>query len=99
MWIVILTTEHAFILRQGSISISMSLHHTTFCFICCHLTSGEKEGDELRRNSDVMEILRKTRFPQVRGAGYVKSPETILEHEYVSMLLLEAMLLICIVVR
>ena len=98
MWIVILTTEHAFILRQGSISISMSLHHTTFCFICCHLTSGEKEGDELRRNSDVMEILRKTRFPQVRGAGYVKSPETILEHEDVSMLLLEAMLLICIVV-
>jgi len=63
------------------------------------LTSGEKEGDELRRNSDVMEILRKTRFPQVRGAGYVKSPETILEHEYVSMLLLKAMLLICIVVQ
>ncbi|OEL36309.1 Type IV inositol polyphosphate 5-phosphatase 7 [Dichanthelium oligosanthes] len=75
-----------FILLQGSISISMSLHHTTFCFICCHLTSGEKEGDELRRNSDVMEILRKTRFPQVRGAGDFKSPETILEHEYVSML-------------
>jgi hypothetical protein len=71
---------------QGSISISMSLHHTTFCFICCHLTSGEKEGDELRRNSDVMEILRKTRFPQVRGAADVKSPETILEHEYVALL-------------
>ncbi|XP_040378043.1 type IV inositol polyphosphate 5-phosphatase 7-like isoform X2 [Oryza brachyantha] len=67
--------------NKGSISISMSLHHTTFCFICCHLTSGEKEGDELRRNSDVMEILRKTRFPRVRGAGDVKSPETILEHD------------------
>jgi hypothetical protein len=70
-------------LLQGSISISMSLHHTTFCFVCCHLTSGEKEGDELRRNSDVMEILKKTRFPQVRGCGDLKSPETILEHEYV----------------
>jgi hypothetical protein len=68
--------------NKGSISISMSLHHTSFCFICCHLTSGEKEGDELRRNSDVMEILRKTRFPRVRGAGDIKSPETILEHEY-----------------
>ncbi|AQK62402.1 Type IV inositol polyphosphate 5-phosphatase 7 [Zea mays] len=67
--------------NKGSISISMSLHHTTFCFVCCHLTSGEKEGDELRRNSDVMEILRKTRFPQVRGAADVKSPETILEHD------------------
>lgn len=35
-----------------------------------------------------MEILRKTRFPQVRGAADVKSPETILEHEYASMLFL-----------
>ncbi|KAL5197138.1 hypothetical protein ABZP36_000650 [Zizania latifolia] len=67
--------------NKGSISISMSLHQTSFCFICCHLTSGEKEGDELRRNSDVMEILRKTRFPRVRGASDVKSPETILEHD------------------
>uniref|UniRef100_A0A0E0E836 Inositol polyphosphate-related phosphatase domain-containing protein n=1 Tax=Oryza meridionalis TaxID=40149 RepID=A0A0E0E836_9ORYZ len=67
--------------NKGSISISMSLHQTSFCFICCHLTSGEKEGDELRRNSDVMEILRKTRFPRVRGANDVKSPETILEHD------------------
>ncbi|KAL5211062.1 hypothetical protein ABZP36_006685 [Zizania latifolia] len=42
---------------------------------------GNKEGDELRRNSDVMEILRKTRFPLVRGAGDIKSPETIMEHD------------------
>jgi hypothetical protein len=59
----------------------MSLHQTSFCFICCHLTSGEKEGDEVRRNSDVLEILRKTRFPRVRGSGDSKSPETILDHE------------------
>ncbi|KAH7661487.1 DNase I-like protein [Dioscorea alata] len=67
--------------NKGSISISMSLHQTTFCFICSHLTSGEKEGDELRRNSDVMEILRKTRFPQVHVRGDEKSPETILDHD------------------
>ncbi|KAG2631974.1 hypothetical protein PVAP13_2NG053800 [Panicum virgatum] len=67
--------------NKGSISISMSLHQTSFCFICCHLTSGEKEGDELHRNSDVLEILKKTRFPRVRGAGDIKSPETILEHD------------------
>lgn len=66
---------------QGSISISMSVHQTSFCFICSHLTSGEKEGDELRRNSDVMEILRKTRFPRVHSMGDENSPETILEHE------------------
>ncbi|XP_072952543.1 type I inositol polyphosphate 5-phosphatase 4-like [Typha angustifolia] len=67
--------------NKGSISISMSLHQTSFCFICSHLTSGQKEGDELRRNSDVMEILRKTRFPRVHGVGDEKSPETILEHD------------------
>ncbi|CAK9147028.1 unnamed protein product [Ilex paraguariensis] len=67
--------------NKGSISISMSLHQTSFCFICSHLTSGQKEGDELRRNSDVMEILRKTRFPRVHVMGYEKSPQTILEHD------------------
>ena len=66
---------------QGSISVSMLVHQTSFCFICSHLTSGQKEGDELRRNSDVMEILKKTRFPQVHNAADEKSPETILEHE------------------
>ncbi|KAK6135030.1 hypothetical protein DH2020_031208 [Rehmannia glutinosa] len=55
--------------NKGSISISMSLYQTSFCFVCSHLTSGEKDGDELRRNSDVMEILRKTRFPQVHAMG------------------------------
>ncbi|KAI3449666.1 hypothetical protein Pfo_006331 [Paulownia fortunei] len=67
--------------NKGSISISMSLHQTSFCFICSHLTSGEKDGDELRRNSDVMEILRKTRFPRVHGMGDENSPQTILEHD------------------
>ncbi|KAH6816818.1 DNAse I-like superfamily protein [Perilla frutescens var. frutescens] len=67
--------------NKGSISISMSLHQTSFCFICSHLTSGEKDGDELRRNSDVMEILRKTRFPRVHGMGDDNSPRIILEHD------------------
>ncbi|TXG63685.1 hypothetical protein EZV62_010679 [Acer yangbiense] len=67
--------------NKGSISISMSLHQTSFCFICSHLTSGQKEGDELRRNSDVLEILRKTRFPRVHGIGDENSPQTILDHD------------------
>ncbi|KAE9460685.1 hypothetical protein C3L33_07476, partial [Rhododendron williamsianum] len=50
-------------------------------FVIDHLTSGQKEGDELRRNCDVMEILRKTRFPRVHGMGDENSPRTILEHE------------------
>lgn len=71
----------SFLFLQGSISISMSLHQTTFCFICSHLTSGQKEGDEIRRNSDVMEILKKTRFPGVQKGDNEKYPETILDHE------------------
>ncbi|KAJ8464682.1 hypothetical protein OPV22_027234 [Ensete ventricosum] len=67
--------------NKGSISISMSFHKTSFCFICSHLTSGQKDGDELRRNSDVMEILKKTRFPQVQRSDRDKSPETILDHD------------------
>jgi len=49
--------------------------------VCSHLTSGQKEGDELRRNADVMEILKKTRFPRVSSTSDDKSPETIVEHE------------------
>lgn len=67
---------------QGSISISMTLHQTTFCFVCTHLTSGEKQGDEVRRNSDVTEILRKTRFsPTCSCPGQPLPPDSILEHE------------------
>ncbi|XP_021888639.1 type I inositol polyphosphate 5-phosphatase 8 isoform X1 [Carica papaya] len=64
--------------NKGSISVSMTLHHTSFCFVCTHLTSGEKEGDELRRNSDVSEILKRTRFsyPSTRSG-----PQTILSHD------------------
>ncbi|KAL3812589.1 hypothetical protein ACJIZ3_013857 [Penstemon smallii] len=69
--------------NKGSISISMLLHQTSLCFVCSHLTSGQKEGDELRRNADVMEILRKTRFPKVNCVNDEKSPETVLEHDRV----------------
>lgn len=51
-----------YIFSQGSISVSMSIYQTFFCFVCTHLTSGEKEGDELRRNADVQEIHRRTHF-------------------------------------
>lgn len=69
--------------NKGSISISMLLHQTSFCFVCSHLTSGEKEGDEIRRNYDVLEILKKTNFPQIRRFSAEKTPESILEHDRV----------------
>ncbi|XVE96827.1 hypothetical protein REPUB_Repub02eG0256600 [Reevesia pubescens] len=68
--------------NKGSISISMTLHQTTFCFVCTHLTSGEKEGDEIRRNSDVSEILKRTRFSHsFRDLRQSPPPHSILDHE------------------
>uniref|UniRef100_A0A0A9B3G8 Inositol polyphosphate-related phosphatase domain-containing protein n=1 Tax=Arundo donax TaxID=35708 RepID=A0A0A9B3G8_ARUDO len=64
--------------NKGSISVSMSIYQTHFCFICCHLTSGEKDGDELKRNADVQEIHRRTIFNPV---SRVSIPKTIYDHE------------------
>ncbi len=56
----------------------MSIYQTLFCFICTHLTSGEKDGDELKRNADVHEIHRRTLFHGNSGIGL---PKRILDHE------------------
>lgn len=62
--------------------MSMSLHKTSFCFVCSHLASGEKEGDELKRNMDVAEILKTAQFPTVCKSKNNQIPEKILDHEY-----------------
>ncbi|KAF5177007.1 Type i inositol polyphosphate 5-phosphatase, partial [Thalictrum thalictroides] len=64
--------------NKGSVSVSMSIYQTLFCFICTHLTSGEKQGDELRRNADVKEILRRTQF---HPSSSIPFPKTIHAHE------------------
>ncbi|XWS15312.1 hypothetical protein CRYUN_Cryun35bG0085000 [Craigia yunnanensis] len=64
--------------NKGSISVSMSIYQTLFCFICTHLTSGEKDGDELKRNADVHEILRRTHFHSLSAMGL---PKSIHDHE------------------
>ncbi|KAE8714283.1 Type I inositol 1,4,5-trisphosphate 5-phosphatase 1 [Hibiscus syriacus] len=64
--------------NKGSVSVSMSIYQTLFCFICTHLTSGEKNGDEHKRNSDVHEILRRTHFHSRSAIGL---PKSIHDHE------------------
>jgi len=63
--------------------VSMSLHQTSLCFVCSHLASGEKEGDELRRNSDVVEILKNTQFRRLCKRSGRRIPERILDHDRV----------------
>ncbi|KAG9159531.1 hypothetical protein Leryth_019590 [Lithospermum erythrorhizon] len=63
--------------NKGSISVRMSIYQTLFCFICTHLTSGEKDADFAKRNADVHEILRKTHF----NSSEVELPTSIYNHE------------------
>ncbi|CAI9767004.1 unnamed protein product [Fraxinus pennsylvanica] len=67
--------------NKGCISISMTLHRTSFCFVCSHLASGEKEGDELRRNADVAEILKGTQFSKICKNPNREMPERIIDHD------------------
>ncbi|CAN6345035.1 unnamed protein product [Urochloa humidicola] len=71
--------------NKGSISVSLMLQGgASLCFVCTHLASGEKDGDEVRRNNDVAEIIKRTRFTKdpLRFSRPV-APETILEHDKV----------------
>ncbi|KAF2610971.1 hypothetical protein F2Q70_00010784 [Brassica cretica] len=69
--------------NKGCIAISMSLHQTSFCFVCSHLASGEKEGDEMRRNADVAEILKHTQFPKITKNPNCRAPERIVDYDRV----------------
>ncbi|KAJ8537958.1 hypothetical protein K7X08_014498 [Anisodus acutangulus] len=67
-----------FIGNKGSVSVSMSIYQTFFCFVCTHLTSGEKEADAVKRNTDVHEIHRRTHF---NAFSLIGLPKSIHDHE------------------
>ncbi|KAL2455975.1 DNAse I-like superfamily protein [Forsythia ovata] len=64
--------------NKGSISVSMSIYQTLFCFVCTHLTSGEKDGDAVKRSADVHEICRRSHFNSPSAIGL---PKSIYDHE------------------
>ncbi|CAA7018662.1 unnamed protein product [Microthlaspi erraticum] len=66
--------------NKGSVSVSMTIYQTPFCFLCTHLSSGEKDTDHQKRNDDVREIHRRTQFlPQSLNANGL--PRSIRDHE------------------
>ncbi|KAJ8754429.1 hypothetical protein K2173_002880 [Erythroxylum novogranatense] len=66
--------------NKGSVSVSMTLFQSRLCFVCSHLTSGQKDGAEQRRNADVYETIRRTRFSSVFDTD---QPQTIASHDQV----------------
>ncbi|OIW10873.1 hypothetical protein TanjilG_27819 [Lupinus angustifolius] len=64
--------------NKGSVSVSMSLFQSRLCFVCSHLSSGQKDGQ--RRNSDVHEILRRTCFSSIFDPD---QPQTIPSHDQI----------------
>ncbi|KAI4311596.1 hypothetical protein MLD38_036480 [Melastoma candidum] len=66
--------------NKGSVSVSMSLFQSFMCFVCSHLTSGQKDRAGDRRNSDVNEILRRTSFYSIVDPNL---PRTISSHDYI----------------
>ncbi|KAF5765421.1 putative endonuclease/exonuclease/phosphatase [Helianthus annuus] len=69
--------------NKGCIAVSMTFKQTSFCFVASHLAAGEKEGDELRRNLDVIEILKSTQFPKICKIQNTRVPDKILGHDRV----------------
>ncbi|KAF5757390.1 putative endonuclease/exonuclease/phosphatase [Helianthus annuus] len=71
--------------NKGSVSVRFQFHETSFCFVCVHLASGGREGDERVRNSNATEIFSRTSFPTVMGPS-LDLPKTILDHDRVVLL-------------
>ncbi|CAN4082532.1 unnamed protein product [Withania somnifera] len=69
--------------NKGSVSVSMSIGGTSFCFVAAHLASGEKKGDERKRNRQVSEIFRRTSFPRLPEDRHKNHPLTILGHDQI----------------
>ncbi|GKV08619.1 hypothetical protein SLEP1_g20227 [Rubroshorea leprosula] len=69
--------------NKGSVSVSMTIEGTSFCFIAAHLASGEKKGDEGQRNHQVSEIFRRTVFPGSSKDDDNRNPLTILGHDQI----------------
>ena len=51
------------ILGAGAVAVRLRVHDTGLGFVCAHLSSGEQDGDDEKRNHDFHEIVRRAQFP------------------------------------
>ena len=53
----------------GAVAMRLRVHDSGMGFVVAHLSSGESEGDDAKRNYDYSEIVRRLQFPpDVEGA-------------------------------
>ncbi|KAG2437045.1 hypothetical protein HYH02_011308 [Chlamydomonas schloesseri] len=59
--------------NKGAVAARLRLADSSLVFVAAHLTAGEAEGDEAKRNADVADILRRAAFSGggLDGAGAV----------------------------
>ncbi|WIA30979.1 hypothetical protein OEZ86_001026 [Tetradesmus obliquus] len=80
--------------NKGAVAVRLRVHDAGLLLVASHLASGDAEGDELRRNADVAEILRRCTFSadqqpgqSLNGStssnGHWGSSSSILEHDNV----------------
>ncbi|XP_040382898.1 type IV inositol polyphosphate 5-phosphatase 9-like isoform X2 [Oryza brachyantha] len=73
--------------NKGAVTVRFLLHGTSFCFVCCHLASGGKDGDAQLRNADAADILARTTFRRPATAPPAEElPRKILDHDRVVLL-------------
>uniref|UniRef100_A0A383VSK7 Rho-GAP domain-containing protein n=1 Tax=Tetradesmus obliquus TaxID=3088 RepID=A0A383VSK7_TETOB len=80
--------------NKGAVAARLRVHDAGLLLVASHLASGDAEGDELRRNADVADILRRCTFSadqqpgqSLNGStssnGHWGSSSSILEHDNV----------------
>ncbi|KAG2429809.1 hypothetical protein HXX76_010593 [Chlamydomonas incerta] len=58
--------------NKGAVAARLRLYDSSLVFVAAHLTAGEAEGDEAKRNADVADILRRAAFSSgLDGGGAV----------------------------
>ncbi len=70
--------------RTGAVAARLRVYDSTLAIVAAHLTAGDVEGDELKRNADVAEVLRRAAFataPDGGGAVPMTSPMAALVSE------------------
>ena len=77
-----------FLGNKGAVCLRLQLYHTSICFVCSHLSSGESKGTERRRDAEVADILNRAVFSDIDTSDWTATesfigamPNTVVGHD------------------